>query len=138
MQLVAEANSQYGSLSAAEFSDRHGRTCFNTGRQGTQPLCILLIDGMTVAIKGKRHARSTSVTGRHGRRPWHLQRAKNGCEQLRQYQAYSITSSASTKIVRGTVRPSALAVLRLTTISYFTGNCTGRSLGFAPRRMRST
>jgi hypothetical protein len=25
---------------------------------------------MTVAIKGKRRARSTSVTGRHGRRPW--------------------------------------------------------------------
>jgi hypothetical protein len=40
-----------------------------TGRQGTQPLCILLIDGMAVAIKGKRRARSTSVTGRHGRRP---------------------------------------------------------------------
>ena len=28
------------------------------------------------ATEGKRHARSTSVTGRHGRRPWHLQRAK--------------------------------------------------------------
>jgi hypothetical protein len=51
------------------------RNCFNTGRQGTQPLCILLIDGIVAAINGKRHARSTSVTGRHGRRPWHLQRA---------------------------------------------------------------
>jgi hypothetical protein len=31
---------------------------------------------MTIAIKGKRRARSTSVTGHHGRRPWHLQRPK--------------------------------------------------------------
>jgi hypothetical protein len=52
--------------------------------------------------------------------------------------SYSITSSARSKIDCGTVRSSALAVLRLTTISNFTGNCTGRSPGFAPRRMRST
>jgi hypothetical protein len=30
------------------------------------------------ATEGKRRARSTAVTGRHGRRPWHLQRAKTG------------------------------------------------------------
>jgi hypothetical protein len=41
--------------------------------EAQQPVCILLIDLMTVAIKGTRRARSTSVTGRHGRRPWHLQ-----------------------------------------------------------------
>ena len=35
-------------ISAAELSDRHGRTCFNTGRQGTQPLRILLIDGAEI------------------------------------------------------------------------------------------
>jgi hypothetical protein len=29
-------------------------------------------------IKGKRRTRSTSVTGRHSRRPWHLHRAKSG------------------------------------------------------------
>jgi hypothetical protein len=50
-----------GSIAVAESSDRHGRTCFNTGRQGKQPPCILLIDGITVAIKGKRRARCTSV-----------------------------------------------------------------------------
>jgi hypothetical protein len=65
---------------------------------------MLLIDAMAVAIKGKHRARSTSalrgafgrvaqeaifqdacfqplvnhsVTGRHGRRPWHLQWAKS-------------------------------------------------------------
>src|SRR6516165_7141992 len=51
---------------------------------------------------------------------------------------YSISSSARSKIDCGTVRPSALAVLRFTTISNFVGNCTGRSPGFEPRRMRST
>jgi hypothetical protein len=65
----------YGSIGDTNRRGRHGRTCFNTGRQGTQPLCILLIDGLTVTIKGKRRARSTSITGRHGRRPRHLQRA---------------------------------------------------------------
>jgi hypothetical protein len=40
--------------------------------------------------------------------------------------------------MRGTVRPSALAVLRFTAISNLVGNCTGRSPGFSPRRMRST
>jgi hypothetical protein len=65
-----------GSISAAKFNDRHGRTCFNTGRQGTQPLYTLLIDAMPVATKGKHHARSTSVTGRHGRWGWPPRRAK--------------------------------------------------------------
>src|SRR5262245_61039636 len=40
--------------------------------------------------------------------------------------------------VAGTSSPSALAVLRLITNSYFTGACTGRSAGFSPLRMRST
>src|SRR5262249_17332109 len=53
--------------------------------------------------------------------------------------SHSMASSArSSRIDWGTVRPSALAVLRLTTISIFVGSCTGRSPGFAPRRMRST
>jgi hypothetical protein len=51
---------------------------------------------------------------------------------------HSITSSARSRIDSGTVSPSALAVLRFTTISNLVGNCTGRSPGFSPRRMRST
>jgi len=51
---------------------------------------------------------------------------------------HSITSSARASTVVGISRPSALAVLRLTTSSYyFVGACTGRSAGFSPRRMRS-
>ena len=52
--------------------------------------------------------------------------------QKRTSLVYSITSSASCCIELGTVRPSALAALRLMTISNFVGCCTGRSAGFAP------
>src|SRR5262249_7883239 len=51
---------------------------------------------------------------------------------------HSITSSAVESSVGGTVRPSALAVLRLITSSNLVGCCTGRSAGFSPLRMRST
>ena len=51
---------------------------------------------------------------------------------------HSITSSARASSVAGTSRPSAFAVLRLTTRSYLVGACTGRSEGFSPLRMRST
>src|SRR5262249_45019019 len=43
---------------------------------------------------------------------------------------HSITSSAPTRRPGGTVRPSAFAVLRLTTNSNFTACCTGKSAGF--------
>jgi hypothetical protein len=52
--------------------------------------------------------------------------------------SYSMISSARSRIDCGTVSPSDLAVLRFTAISSFVGNCTGRSPGFPPRRMRST
>ena len=59
-----------------------------------------------------------------------MQRSKKG--------RYSMISSAAISKPGGTVKPSAFAVLRLTTVSNFVGVCTGRSAGFAPRRMRST
>src|SRR5262245_40311103 len=51
---------------------------------------------------------------------------------------HSITSSARARRVGGTSRPSALAVLRLTTNSNLVPCCTGRSAGFAPLRILST
>src|SRR5262249_44813187 len=51
---------------------------------------------------------------------------------------HSITSSASASSLSGTLRPSALAVLRLITSSYLVGSSTGRSAGFAPSRIRPT
>ena len=50
---------------------------------------------------------------------------------------HSITSSARESTDGGTVRPSALAVFRLITVSNLVGACTGRSAGFSPFRMRS-
>src|SRR5215469_11290667 len=50
---------------------------------------------------------------------------------------YSITKSARAISVGGTVRPSALAVLRLIASSYLSGNSTGISPGFSPLRIRA-
>src|SRR6516225_10844817 len=49
---------------------------------------------------------------------------------------YLITSSAATRSVCGTVRPSILAVWALMTNSSLLACTTGRSDGFAPLRMR--
>ena len=51
---------------------------------------------------------------------------------------HSITSSARASTLAGTARPSAFAVLRLITVSYLVGTCTGMSAGVSPLRMRST
>jgi hypothetical protein len=59
-------------------------------------------------------------------------------QAIRMRVDYSITSSARASSVGGTVRPSALAVLRLMTSSNLVGCITGRSLGLAPLRMRPT
>ena len=64
--------------------------------------------------------------------------AKSGHYAAQQNSIYSITWSARVSTDCGIVRPSALAVFRLTTSSYFVGAWTGRSAGFSPLRMRST
>src|SRR5262249_6499887 len=51
---------------------------------------------------------------------------------------YSITSSVMARSVDGTSSPSALAVLRLITVSCLVANCTGRSAAFSPLRIRLT
>src|SRR6516165_9827977 len=51
---------------------------------------------------------------------------------------HSITSSAATSSLSGTLRPSTLAVVRLMTRSNLVGCSTGMSAGFAPRRILST
>src|SRR5438445_3284003 len=65
-------------------------------------------------------------------------RAEDGAAGANLGCAHSMTSSARARIAGGTVRPSALAVLRLTTSSNMAGCCTGRSAGLAPARMRPT
>src|SRR5215468_1447415 len=51
---------------------------------------------------------------------------------------YSMRRSARASNDGGMVRPSAFAVRRLTTSSNVEGCSTGRSLGLAPLKMRST
>ncbi len=51
---------------------------------------------------------------------------------------YSITSSARANNEGGTLRSSALAVVRLMTKSNLVGCSTGMSLGLAPRKILST
>ena len=46
-----------------------------------------------------------------------------------------MTSSARLRMIGETVKPSALAVLRLTASSILVGNSTGRSPGAAPRKI---
>src|SRR5262249_7251176 len=81
----------------------------------------------------------------HPPRPFALLRARRERPRRRAAEKrderaafHSITSSAATSKPGGTVRPSALAVLRLTTVSNLAAACTGRSAGLSPRRMRST
>ena len=58
-----------------------------------------------------------------------MHRSKSDC--------YSITLSARTRSDAGTENPRAFAVLRLRAVSYFVGDCTGRSAGLAPRKIWS-
>ena len=53
-----------------------------------------------------------------------------------QNAAYSITSSAATSSLSGTVSPRALTVFRLITSSNLVGSVIGKSAGFSPLRMR--
>jgi hypothetical protein len=66
--------------------------------------------------------------------------ATTGREQMQQttctVRRYSIASSARASNESGTVRPSALAVLRLMYIATLVACCTGRSAGLSPLRIR--
>jgi hypothetical protein len=73
----------------------------------------------------QRSALPKAVAVPSGPRPlWRLSKpvASKPAVSARSKQcSYSITSSARNKIEGGTVRPSTLAVLTFTAISYFTG-----------------
>src|SRR5437660_695087 len=63
-------------------------------------------------------------------------RRRTAEERYERAAIHSITSSARPSNVIGTVRPSALAVLRLMISSTFVDCWTGRSAGFSPLRIR--
>jgi hypothetical protein len=59
------------------------------------------------------------------------------CSNVRMLRpTYSMTSSARASSIGGTVRPRALAVLRLMISSTLVDCWTGRSAGFSPLRIR--
>src|SRR5262249_13681141 len=109
------------------------------------------ITGLSQGLaKGGKAAAHRNV-GRHGaeksdhrqRRLLRLRRdrpGRNCATEKRDNLAplHSITSSARASRVVGISRSSALAVVRLTTRSNLVGCSTGRSPGFAPRRILST
>src|SRR5262249_18322287 len=99
-------------------------------------------------MKGRQHVRCTS--GRSALEEpnhWHREllrarrerprrRAAEQCDERPPF--HSITSSARASSVAGTIRPSALAVVKLMTRSNLVGCSTGMSAGFTPRRILST
>src|SRR5262249_34702337 len=96
----------------------------------------------TVRGCGQEHAnapRSLGLLRARRERP-RSRRAADERDEVAPFElsAHSITSSARAGRLSGTSRPSAFAVLRLMTSSYFVGVCTGRSAGFSPLRIRST
>src|SRR5262249_16247759 len=92
---------------------------------------------LTIGLRVKRdqHADPPGLLRPHCERP-RSRRAAEQRDELAALHAHSITSSARASRLSGKVSPSALAVLRLITVSYFPGACTGRSPGFSPLRMR--
>src|SRR6516162_1790854 len=94
-----------------------------------------------LALRGRRSRAQES----DGRQPRSLLRTRRQRPRRRAAHEgdelaapHSITSSAEACRVRGTVRPSVFAVLRLMTSLNLVGCWTGRSAGFAPLRIRST
>ena len=84
------------------------------------------------------NVRFTPQSGQRGLAWICLLCAITGLMQCSKTTRYSITSSARSGNAGGMLRPSARAVLRLTTSSYFVGACTGSWPGFSPRKMRLT
>src|SRR5262249_14836469 len=95
-----------------------------------------------IALKRLRGSGAENTDDRHARllcvslhRPSHC---RTGDEQDELAPPHSITSSAATSSLGGTVRPSTFAVMRLTTRSNLIGCSTGISPGFAPCRILAT
>src|SRR5262245_20846817 len=87
-----------------------------------------------IAWTGLQAAEAINPSGFFRERP----RRRAAEKRYERASPHSITSSARCWRIQGTSRPSALAVLRLSTNSYLVGACTGRSAGFSPLKMRST
>jgi len=125
-----------------------GADVFFIGR--SKPLAALALRNAIVASSDRRAnpsadpALRSPITGIGSRSCARRKRPRGRAAEKRDeraalnLRAHSITLSARTKIASGTVRPRALAVLRLMTNSNFVGCSTGRSAGLAPLMILST
>src|SRR4029077_17055874 len=94
----------------------------------------LVVSGQTRAGRGTAevadHRRRLLLRAQRTRR-----RQRSAQQQHQLTPVHSMTSSARARIEGGTVRPRALAVLRLTTSSNVVGCWTGRLACLAPLRI---
>src|SRR5215469_10498400 len=114
--------------------DRHILTLDVAGFTNALPEC----GQITCTISKRRAAGETDHRHRRLLRA-SRERPRHRCAgQQRDERAapHSMTSSAVCRNGSGMVTPSAFAVLRLMTSSYLVGCWTGRSLAFAPLKMR--
>jgi hypothetical protein len=101
---------------------------------------MVSLTGTTCQAKMVSHSSSKLRIGGGSKAGWSLSIIRPRRLTLRNNEAapsrfHSITSSARPRSEGGTVRPSALAVLRLTIRSNLVGCWIGRSAGFAPLRI---
>src|SRR5262249_50703266 len=90
------------------------------------------------AVKKTDHRHRRLLRARHERpRSGCAAEQRDECAPLH-LRGHSMTSSARASSVSGTVRPSALAVLRLITSSNFVGCITGKSAGLVPFKILPT
>jgi hypothetical protein len=97
------------------------------------------VDAVRCAMEGNRPASGRATGSRlclqertSSARPVRSEKCQTGS------RPHSITSSARNRNDSGIFKPSALAVFRLMTRSNLVGCWTGKSAGFAPRKILST
>src|SRR6516164_8134821 len=139
-RLFTQSPRRRGRAAWAEYQGR-GPAVFN------RHIAALLISGFGEALAESVHPTST-IARRHGAQEadhWRRgllrvrrERPRGRAAEQRDERAalHSITSSARSSSIGGTVRPIVLAVFRLITSSNLVGCWTGRSAGFSPMNMR--
>src|SRR5262249_61092362 len=118
------------------WGSRHARESFGEGEAGLATSTASSSTGHSTPDLGHGtgdfHRRLLRARRERPRR----RRAANERDELAAF--HSITSSARSRNDSGSLRPSALAAVRLTTSSNFARCSTGSSPAFAPRRSLST
>src|SRR5262249_41197850 len=113
----------------------------NTPARFLQTLQKRAYSGLKIRIVGGYGQEHADPPHRHGLLRTRRERPRGRAAKKRDELApthHSITSSAATSSLSGTVRPRAFAVFALIANSNFTVCWTGKSAGFSPLRIRPT